>query len=334
MLALVTLLLPTVLPLAEPEPTVRADSVQITEWKVPWEGSRPRDPYYSPDGKVWFVGQVGNYIAYLEPATGKFTRVEIEEGTHPHNLIVDREGVVWYAGNRNGTIGRYDPRTRQFQHYRMPDSTVRDPHTLVFDRNGDIFFTAQGSQAIGHLNVKTGRIRLVKVGAPDQRSNPYGIVVDAQNRAWANLFATNEIAMIDPATMAVKEYAVPRSDARTRRIGLTSDGSVWYVDYAKGMLGRFDPRTGKFAEWAAPGGEGSRPYAMIIDDRDRIWFFESAPRDANQLVGFDPRTERFFYTGTGFQNGAGTVRHAHFEPTTREIWFGTDAGTIGRVKLQ
>ena len=330
MLALVTLLLPAALPLAEPEAAVRSDSVQITEWKVPWDGTRPRDPYFAPDGKVWFVGQAGNYIAYLEPATGKFTRVEIEEGTHPHNLIVDRQGVVWYAGNRNGTIGRYDPRTQQFKHYRMPDSTVRDPHTLVFDRNGNIFFTAQGSQAFGHLNVTTGEVRLVKV-AP--QSNPYGIVVDAQNRAWANLFRTNKLAMIDPATMTVKEYAVPRADARTRRIGLTSDGAVWYVDYAKGMLGRFDPKTQQFKEWAAPGGEGSRPYAMVIDDRDRIWFFESAPRDANQLVGFDPKTEQFFHTWAGFEGGGGTVRHAHFEPTTREIWFGTDAGTIGRAKL-
>ena len=330
MLSIVTLLLQAPLPPAEPEPIVRADSVQITEWKVPWDGSRPRDPYFGPDGRVWFVGQAGNYIAYLEPSTGEFTRVEIEEGTHPHNLIVDKQGVVWYAGNRNGTIGRYDPRTKQFQHYRMPDSTVRDPHTLVFDREGHIFFTAQGSQAFGHLNTYTGEVRLVKV-APS--SNPYGIVVDAQNRAWANLFRTNKLAMIDPVTLKVTEYATPRAEARTRRIGLTSDGTVWYVDYAAGRLGRFDPKTNQFKEWMTPGGEGSRPYAMVVDDRDRIWFFESAPRDANQLVGFDPKTEQFFYKWSGFQNGGGTVRHAHFEPTTREIWFGTDAGTIGRAKL-
>ena len=330
MLALVTLLLPASLPLVEPEASVRNDSLQITEWKVPWDGTRPRDPYFAPDGKVWFVGQTGNYIAYLDPASGTFTRVEIEEGTYPHNLIVDRQGNVWYAGNRNGTIGRYDPRSKQFQHYRMPDSTVRDPHTLVFDRNGDIFFTAQGSQAFGHLNVKTGEVRLVKV-APS--SNPYGIVVDAQNRAWANLFRTNKLAMIDPATMRVTEYAVPRPDARTRRIALTSDGAVWYVDYAKGRLGRFDPKTQQFKEWVTPGGEGSQPYAMVVDDRDRVWFFESMPREANQLVGFDPKTEQFFYTGKRFEGGARTVRHAHFEPTTREIWFGTDVGTIGRVKL-
>ena len=34
----------------------------VKEWKVEW-GGRPRDPYVAPDGKVWFVGQAGNYVA-------------------------------------------------------------------------------------------------------------------------------------------------------------------------------------------------------------------------------------------------------------------------------
>ena len=31
--------------------------VQITEWTVPWEKTRPRDPYVDASGKVWFVGE-------------------------------------------------------------------------------------------------------------------------------------------------------------------------------------------------------------------------------------------------------------------------------------
>src|SRR6185437_5440130 len=33
----------------------------VTEWKVPWEKTRPRDPYVDAKGRVWFVGQEGNY---------------------------------------------------------------------------------------------------------------------------------------------------------------------------------------------------------------------------------------------------------------------------------
>ena len=72
--------------------------VVITEWKVPWAQTRPRDPYVDPQGRVWFVGQAGNYIAYLEPSSGQFKRYEVDPGTHPHDLIVDPKGLVWYPG--------------------------------------------------------------------------------------------------------------------------------------------------------------------------------------------------------------------------------------------
>ena len=78
--------------------TAVAEDIEITEWVVPWEDTRPRDPYVDGQGRVWFVGQRGNYLAYLDPATGDFRRYELEPGTGPHNLIVDEDGFVWYAG--------------------------------------------------------------------------------------------------------------------------------------------------------------------------------------------------------------------------------------------
>ena len=44
--------------------------LQLTEWTVPWPESRPRDPAVAPDGRVWFVGQAGNYVAVLDPVKG------------------------------------------------------------------------------------------------------------------------------------------------------------------------------------------------------------------------------------------------------------------------
>src|SRR5947207_15816657 len=72
--------------------------LQVTEWKVPWENSGPRDPYRAAQGRVWLPGQRGNYIANLNPATGKFTRYEIQPGTNPHTLIIDTTRRVCFAG--------------------------------------------------------------------------------------------------------------------------------------------------------------------------------------------------------------------------------------------
>lgn len=324
---LLTGLVPTTLDAQQAAATAAA-AVTIREWTVPWEGTRPRDPYVDGQGRVWFVGQTGNYIAYLEPSSGEFRRYEIEEGTYPHNLIVDDQGRVWYAGNRNGRIGRLDPATGQITTFLMPDSSARDPHTLVFDGRGHIWFTVQGGGFVGRLTMESGDIRLVKVG---QGTRPYGIVVDAQGRPWFNEFGTNKIATVDPATFELREYTLPDAAARTRRIALGQDGGVWFVDYARGYLGRLDPATGAVREWAAPGERQSRPYAMAMDDQGRFWFVETGVRP-NRFVGFDPRTERFFAT-TEVPSGGGAVRHMYFHAPTRSIWFGTDENTIGRASL-
>ena len=120
-------------------------------------------------------------------------------------------------------------------------------------------------------------------------------------------------------------------DARPRRLEITSDGIVWYVDYVDGMLGRLDPKTGEIDEWNVPGGSGSRPYAMASDAKDRIWFVESG-RDPNRFVGFDPRTSSFT-SSVDIESGGGTVRHMHYRAATNEVWFGTDTNYIGRARL-
>ena len=320
------------LPLATPAVT---DSVPLNEWTVPWEKTRPRDPYVDPvQERVWFVGQQGNYIAYLDQKTGQFKRYELDSRAHPHTLIVDRQGIVWYAGNTASHIGRLDPKDGSITKYAMPDSTVRDPHTMVFDKAGDIWFTAQGGNAVGKLWTKTGKVQLVKV--PSARSRPYGIVMDKNDRPWFDLFGTNKIGTIDPKTMELKEYALPNERSRPRRIATTSDGRIWYGDYSRGMVGALDPKTGDVREWPTPGGPSSLPYAFTGDDQDRVWFVETGGgqnQQPNRLVGFDTKTSEFFSITPVGSATPNTVRHMHYDPKTRMMWFGTDAGTIGRAVL-
>ena len=315
-------------------PAADPDTVPIKEWTVPWERSRPRDPFLDrKTGDVWFVGQVGNYVGRLNPKTGQFRRYELEDRALPHNVIVDADGTVWYAGNGNGHIGKMDPATGKVTRYPMPDSTVRDPHTLTIGTDGNLWFTAQRAGYVGRLDRATGAVKLVKIGS-GARTLPYGIEVDSKGRAWVNEFGTNKIAVVEPGTLAVREYDLPHAAARSRRIAVTPDDIVWYVDYARGYLGRLDPASGRVEEFAMPGGERARPYAMTKDDKGRLWFVETGVAP-NRLVGFDPKTREFFSV-TSIRSstnaaGANTVRHMMYHAPTREIWFGTDANTIGRA---
>jgi virginiamycin B lyase len=302
-----------------------AQTIDVKEWPVEWQG-RPRDPAVDPQGRVWFVGQVGNYIGRFDPKTEQFKRFDIETGTHPHNLIVAQDGGVWYAGNRNARIVRLDPKSGEVKNYPMPDPAAGDPHTLVFDGKGNIWFTVQGGGFIGRLNMEAGKVDLLKAGEGPTR--PYGIAIDSKGQAWVNLLATNRIAVVDPATFTARTVSTPRDAARTRRIAITSGDVVWYVDYEGGHLGRIEPGSNQIEEWLTPGGERSQPYALVADDQDRIWFAECA-RGATFLVGFDPKTEKFAHRTPV----SSCIRHMFYHKPTRTIWFGTDANNIGRAIL-
>ena len=306
----------------------------LEEWEVPWEESRPRDPYVAPDGRVWFVGQRSHYAAVLDPNTGEFERYDLPDGAGPHTVVVGSDGMVWYTGNRVGNIGRIDPATGEIEIFPMPDERARDPHTFAFDAAGDLWFTVQGGNFVGKFWRETGDVRLVEMpDNPEGRggsTRPYGLKMDSRDRPWATLFGTNQLVMVDPGTFEPTYYELPEG-ARPRRLVIDSRDIVWYVDYARGYLGRVNPETSEVTEWANPSGEGARPYGVAIDEHDRVWFVETGVRP-NRFVGFDTRTEQYI-SEVDVASGGGTIRHMYFDPKTSVVWFGTDVNTVGRAVL-
>jgi virginiamycin B lyase len=312
-------------------PAMAADNVKIEEWLVPYEASRPRDPFAESADSVWFVGQRAGYLARLDVTTGKFEKTDLKEGSGPHNLIVGTDGIVWYAGNRTALIGRYDPATGAVEEIPMPDPAAKDPHTLIFDATQEnIFFTVQGGNMLGRLDIDTRKVDLIR--SPVERSRPYGIKLAPDGSVWSVLFGTNKLGRIDPESLELTVFDLPRESARPRRVVITSDGRIWYGDYAGGVLGVYDPGAGRFTEWAMPQGEDARPYGMAVDSRDRIWVVATGVQP-NQFTGFDPGSGRFF-SETPVPSGGGTVRHMHYHEPSGAVWFGTDTNYIGRAVVE
>ncbi len=300
--------------------------VEIREWDVAY-GGRSRDPFAENAQSVWFVGQSGNYLARLDPPTGKFSRTMLDDEPGPHNLIVGEDGIVWYSGNLSGYIGRFDPKTGAITRIEMPEFEAEDPHTLVFDaEEKHIWFTVQWGNFVGRLNVASHKVDLIPV--PSSRARPYGIIVAPDGVVWVALLGVDKLASVDPATLKLSEHKIVPG-ARPRRIGATPDGRIYYTDYRRGALGRLDPNSGKLDEWALPAGGGSALYAMAVDEKGRVWVVETGP-SPNTLVGFDPALNRIFSI-TPIPSGAGSVRHMHYHAGSQTIWFGTDENTIGRA---
>ena len=307
------------------------DKIDIREWKVPYEQSRPRDPFAESANSVWFVCQRGGHLARLDVEYGEIEKFDLKNGSAPHNLIVGSDGIVWYAGNRTAIIGRYDPSTGDTKEIPMPDPAMHDPHTLVFDENEkNIWFTLQDAGMVGRLNLETEKVELI--AANSNRTRPSGIKMAPDGTIWVSLSGTNKLGRINPETLALNEIDLPREESRPRRLEITPDGRVWYGDYADGVLGAYDPATGDVKEYKLPPGENARPYGLASDSKGRVWIVATGP-SPNIFFGFDPKTEEFF-SATDIPSGGGKIRHMHYHAPSGAVWFGTDTDFIGRAIVE
>jgi len=278
--------------------------VNIQEWDVPSPNSFPHDPAVAPDGSLWYTGMQSNTLGRLDPKTGKIKEYPLKSpNSGPHGLVADREGNIWFTANYERYIGKLNPKTGEVNEYPMPDPVARDPHTLIFDAKGMLWFTVQGSNFVGRLDPKAGAIRLKQ--SPTSGSKPYGIVVNTKGIPFFCELGINKLASIHPDTMEITEYTLPEG-ARPRRLTIGSDDMVYYTDYARGYLGRLNPKEGKVEEWASPGGSGSRPYGIASTPDGVVWYSESGMKP-NTIVRFDPKTKSF--TTWPIPSGGGVVRH-------------------------
>ena len=263
--------------------------VTFKEWVMPTLGQRSRDPIQAEDGTIWWVGQFGNLMGRLNPATGEMKEYPLPPNAFPHTVELDPKGTPWFTGNKNGSIGKLDPATGKTTVYKMPDPNAKDPHTLVFDKQGTAFFTLQNSNMVGRLNPETGDIKLITVPVKD--SKPYGIKVAADGAVWFSCNGAPCLFKMDPATMELKEYKLPLGGTTVRRLDIAEDGMIWYVNSGKGRIGRLDPKTGMATEWDSPSGPRSHPYAIVVMN-GAVWYNESGVRP-DALVRFDIKTETF-----------------------------------------
>ncbi|HVZ60505.1 MAG TPA: hypothetical protein VG892_06925 [Terriglobales bacterium] len=278
--------------------------VNIKEWDVPTPRSRPHDPAVAPDGSLWWAGQVANKLGRLDPATGEMREYDLKTPkSGPHGIVADREGNIWYTANFVGMIGKLNPKTGEITEYKMPDPKARDPHSLAVDQKGVVWFTLQGANMVGRLDPKSGKIDLKDLPSP--KVNPYGIVVNSKGVPFFCELKGGKLASINPQTMEITEYALPEGSG-PRRIAVAADDTLYYTDFVRGYLGKFDPKSGKHEEWASPGGEKSEPYGITITPDGSVYYSESGIMP-NTMVRFDPKSKEF--SSTTIPSGGKVIRN-------------------------
>ena len=153
--------------------------------------------------------------------------------------------------------------------------------------------------------------------------------MNSQGVPWVAYNGSNKVAELDPVTMEVREHVLPREGTTVRRLAITSDDMVWFVNSSLGALGRLNPKTGEVKEWPSPSGSNTHPYAITVVD-DVIWYNESRRRP-DALVRFDPETEAF--QSWTIPSGVGIIRHMRPTPDGNLVIHQSSVNTVGLVTI-
>jgi virginiamycin B lyase len=136
--------------------------------------------------------------------------------------------------------------------------------------------------------------------------------------ACACLFATTALGA--QATF----YQLPPGN-NPHDVAPAPDGTVWYSGQQKGVLGRFDPETGKNED--IPLGPGAAPHGVIIGPDGAPWITEGGQ---NAIARVDPvtRAVKLFPLPREFANA--NLNTATFDKKGI-LWFTGQSGVHGRV---
>ncbi|HVW75165.1 MAG TPA: hypothetical protein VHC39_16125 [Rhizomicrobium sp.] len=123
----------------------------------------------------------------------------------------------------------------------------------------------------GHSRVDWNTVvhMMVNVGAqvpPDRLP----VVVDYLAKNFPPRQAPAAVVVPGAIRVSIKDWDVPTPGSRPHDPMYAPDGSVWYSGQMANVLGRFDPRTQRFKEFALPAGSG--PHGLIADHDGNVWF--------------------------------------------------------------
>jgi virginiamycin B lyase len=261
--------------------------IAVQEYPLP-RGHRVHDVWAdpAPDGPVWFSAQGSGHLGILDPKTGKVELVRLGEGSSPHGVIAAPDGSPWLTDGGQNAIVRVDRQTRQVKVWKLPaDTGYANLNTAIFDAKGIHWFTGQAG-IYGRLDPRSGDMKVYK--APKGRG-PYGIHVTPDGVVYYASLAGSHIARIDAGSGAATVIEPPTPRQGARRVWSDSKGHLWIAEWNTGNLSRYEPKTGKWSSWKAPG-DGSQVYAVYVDETDKVWISEWA---SQTMMRFDPATEKF-----------------------------------------
>ena len=221
---------------------------------VPPEGMMPTGGATTVDfdgkGMIWSSAPEG--ALRFDPVTEKFTEYKSKTFKTPngngvtYGAAADRDGNGWWAQMAIDVIGRADGATGAVSEIKMeaikeerdrvspaamalyekaiaPDFNSpfpwnQGPRRMGTDKNGDVLWVGNSwGGNLAKINIKTSAVSYVPL--PNPRANlPYHVTVDSKHNAWTNLWATDQVARLDPASGKWTLFEMPTRGGEVRYV--------------------------------------------------------------------------------------------------------------------
>ena len=160
-----------------------------------------------------------------------------------------------------------------------------DPWGTAFDKSGRVWVALPGCDPSPSCSSSTppGKLALfdpasqswaTTVTLPTGYGQPLFVAVDQNGKVWFTMPVTNAIAMYDPVSTTVSQWAVPTASAGPWDLAVDGNGKIWFTEHYGNKIGSFDPIAHTFKEIATPAGN-SQPYGITVDSANNIWFTEN-----------------------------------------------------------
>ena len=204
-------------------------------------------------GQIWASTPAG--AVRFDPAAEKFTEFKSavpakNKGTiATYGAAGDRDGNGWWAQMALDTIYKGDVATGKTIAIKLPDVKVdqisaedrafyenvndlgfnnpspmsQGPRRMGTDKNADVLWVGNSWGAtFARIDTKTLETRIIPL--PDITMQAYHIVVDSKHNVWGNLWTSDRVAKLDPATNQWTMFDLPVRGTEIRHISLLEQG--------------------------------------------------------------------------------------------------------------
>ncbi|MDB5865655.1 MAG: virginiamycin hydrolase Vgb [Betaproteobacteria bacterium] len=205
-------------------------------------------------GKIWASTPSG--AVRFDPVTEKFTEfkslipTKAAKGSGAtYGAAGDRDGNGWWAQMAMDTIVKGDVASGKAIEIKLPPvklahmsgddrafyDTVSDlsfntpvpwsqgPRRMGTDKNANVLWVGNSWGAtFARIDTKTMETRIIPF--PDPTMQPYHIVVDNKHNVWGNLWTSDRIVKLDPATNRWTMFDLPVRGTEIRHIALLEQG--------------------------------------------------------------------------------------------------------------